>query len=199
MYKVICVTNRNLCSGDEREFLQKISDVVDSGVKIVVLREKDLDDDSYENLATKVIDICHKKGVSCYLHSHFDVAAGLNPDGLHLPLGLFKEICADDVKRKVLSKFDEIGTSCHSVDDVLRAKELGATYVFAGHIFDTDCKKELPGRGLEFLSKVTESVDIPVYAIGGISPENVELVIKHGAKGACVMSGFMQDEPMKFE
>ena len=71
-------------------------------------------------------------------------------------------------------------------------KKLGADYVFAGNIFETDCKKGLPGRGLEFLENVCEAVNIPVYAIGGISEEKMPQILGTGAAGGCMMSGFMQ-------
>ena len=73
-----------------------------------------------------------------------------------------------------------------------RAEALGCTYITAGHVFDTDCKKGLPGRGLPFLEEVCGSVSIPVYAIGGIHEDNVAAVRRSGAQGACVMSTLMQ-------
>lgn len=51
--------------------------------------------------------------------------------------------------------------------------------------------KGTAGRGLEFLKQVCESVRIPVYAIGGIDPENSKEVMAAGATGVCVMSGAM--------
>jgi len=90
-----------------------------------------------------------------------------------------------------------LGASCHSLEEAKEAVELGCTYLIAGHIFATDCKKGLPGRGTEFLQSVCESVQVPVYAIGGISGENMTLVRKAGAKGGCVMSGWMQCDNVK--
>ena len=67
----------------------------------------------------------------------------------------------------------------------------GADYIFAGNIFETDCKKGLPGRGLEFLENVCKAVNIPVYAIGGISEEKMPQILGTGAAGGCMMSGFI--------
>ena len=53
------------------------------------------------------------------------------------------------------------------------------------------------GRGLSFLENVCESVTVPVYAIGGISSENIGAVRSVGAAGACVMSGLMQCEDVQ--
>ena len=88
--------------------------------------------------------------------------------------------------------FEIIGASCHSLEEAKEAERLGCTYITAGHIFLTDCKKGLPGRGLTFLQNICENVSIPVYAIGGISNENINDVRQTGAAGACIMSGFMK-------
>lgn len=85
-----------------------------------------------------------------------------------------------------------IGTSVHSVEEAVRAEELGASYLFAGHIFETDCKKGLAPRGLSFLEEVCKAVSIPVYALGGINDETEPLVRKTKAAGACRMSGYMK-------
>ncbi len=69
---------------------------------------------------------------------------------------------------KVVSDFHTVGTSIHSVSEAVEAEKLGASYLTAGHIYVTDCKKGLPPRGLPFLQHVCQAVQIPVYGIGGI-------------------------------
>ena len=87
-----------------------------------------------------------------------------------------------------------IGTSCHSVEDAIEAQALGAGYIIAGHIFETECKKGLAGRGTDFLKEICNTVKLPVYAIGGISADNAAECIKAGSDGICLMSSFMQAE-----
>ena len=102
---------------------------------------------------------------------------------IHLPLSMLtKELCAE---------FQTVGASVHSIEEAQKAERLGASYIIAGHIFATDCKRNLAPRGLEFLNNVCRSVKIPVYAIGGITPDNLRDVLNAGAAGACVMSGLM--------
>lgn len=84
----------------------------------------------------------------------------------------------------------------HSVEEAVEAESLGADYIIAGHIFETACKPLEP-RGPEFLRRVCESVEIPVYAIGGITSENVSSIADAGASGACSMSGIMTAEDPK--
>ena len=84
------------------------------------------------------------------------------------------------------------GTSIHSVEEVKEAIELGADYLFAGNIYETDCKKGLPGRGLEFLRQVCNESTVPVYAIGGVNENRLPQILETGAAGGCMMSGFMR-------
>ena len=110
----------------------------------------------------------------------------LHHDKIHLSLKDFRE------NPQIREKFSLVGVSVHSLEEAKEAEALGADYVTAGHIFETDCKKGLKGRGLEFLRQVSQGVSIPVYAIGGISTENMEQVREAGANGVCIMSGFMK-------
>ena len=91
-------------------------------------------------------------------------------------------------------KFTKIGISIHSVEEAKEAEQLGASYLTAGHIYATDCKRGLPPRGLGFLKEVCREVSIPVYGIGGIKfdEEQWNDMKKCGAVGGCIMSGMME-------
>lgn len=189
MYDILCVTNRSLCKED---FLQRVEKIAACRPKGIILREKDLTEEEYKKLAEKVMKLCERYEVPCMLHSFADAAIELGAENIHLPLHILREL---DEKKK--EKFKEIGASCHSVEEAQEAEKLGCTYITAGHVFATDCKKGLPPRGLTFLQAVCQSVSIPVYAIGGIGSENIDSVRKAGAKGACIMSGLMKCEDVE--
>ncbi|MCI8365282.1 MAG: thiamine phosphate synthase [Eubacterium sp.] len=192
MYKIssgdgipcLCVTNRKLCQGD---FYERIWQIVQNReANAILLREKDLSRSEYENMAEKVLRICQEADMMCILHTFWESALKLHCHNIHLPLGVLETL--PDGKRNY---FQWIGSSVHSLEQAKRAEESGADYVIAGHVFETDCKKGLPGRGLEFIQKVSGCIHIPVYGIGGICQENAEAVVQAGAAGVCVMSGFM--------
>ncbi len=177
--KIVCVTNRKLCKIPLETQLEKL---VNFGITRVILREKDLSEEEYAALAERVLGI---SGIDLYIHNFPDVARKLGVKKIHLPLSkLTREICAE---------FDEVGASVHSAEEAVLAEKFGASYVAAGHIFATDCKKDLPPRGLDFLEKVCKSVQIPVLAIGGITRENMRSALEAGASSACVMSGLMNN------
>jgi len=183
MSDILCVTSRNLCRED---FLTRIRRIAACRPAGIVLREKDMSEAEYRTLAKQVMSICAEHGVKCILHSFVDTALELHAEAIHLPLHILRSITGEQKAR-----FHLIGTSCHSVEEALEALELGCSYITAGHVFETDCKKGLPGRGLTFLRNVCTAVSIPVYGIGGIDAKNIPDVRKAGASGACLMSSLM--------
>lgn len=186
MCKIICVTNRVLAGADFLEQLEKISA---AGVDAVILREKDLSEPDYEKLAERAAAVCGKYHVPVILHTHINAAQKLGVRRIHLPLGVF--LSMDEQKK---NSFDRIGVSVHSAEEAIIAWKKGASCLTAGHVFATDCKKGLEPRGLSFLEKVCRTVDIPVYAIGGIQSDNAGSCVQRGAAGVCLMSSLMREE-----
>lgn len=188
MCKVICITNRVLCRED---FLTRIERIAQAQPDGIILREKDLPEEEYTALAERVAAICRRHGVDCILHSYPQAAIALGIHTLHMPLPMLRTL-PDNVHRQIAL----IGASCHSAQEAEEAVSLDALYLIAGHIFATDCKRGLPGRGLDFLRDICQSRGVPVYAIGGITPDNVQDVVQAGAAGVCVMSSLMTcDDP----
>jgi thiamine-phosphate pyrophosphorylase len=179
---LILVTNRKLCKDD---FLQQIQQLVQGKPHAIMLREKDLVLADFEVLARKVKEICEEAQVPLIMNQNIDAAAKLNMLNIHLSISDLRKHQND------LFPFTNIGASVHSVSEAVEAEKLGATYVVAGHIFSTDCKKGVPPRGLPFLKEVCDSVEIPVFAIGGITKDRVRNVLGTGAKGMCIMSEAM--------
>ncbi|MDO4553541.1 MAG: thiamine phosphate synthase [Lachnospiraceae bacterium] len=182
----ICITNRHLVEGD---FYDQIKRVVEKKPRLIILREKDLPEKEYEEMLGKCADIC-KGQVPLYAHTYINAAKNIGTKGVHLPMEQLRKLTLFD--RDGWMKTLKIGASVHSVTEALEAQQLSVSYVTAGHVFATDCKKGLPGRGLTFLQQVCKSVTIPVYALGGIQEDNLRIVMKMGAAGGAMMSGFMR-------
>lgn len=121
------------------------------------------------------------------INDRIDVALVTNAAGVHLA---FHSLEASIVKNNFPQL--KIGCSAHSLEEGKQAEQSGADYVFYGHIFPSQSKPGLQPRGLTDLEKFTDLIDIPVVAIGGITPENTKQVIDAGAKGIAVMSGILE-------
>ncbi|HPZ44097.1 MAG TPA: thiamine phosphate synthase [Bacillota bacterium] len=179
---LICVTNRKMCQDD---FLERLDQIAQGKPLAILLREKDLSLAEYKRLAESVRDICLKHGVPLIINKYKEAAADLKCYALHLSMPDLRKY------RNEIKKFSCVGASVHSVSEAEEAERLGAAYLIAGHIFPTECKKGVPPRGLSFLRDVCSAVEIPVYAIGGITEDRVKDVLGAGARGVCVMSEAM--------
>ena len=96
-------------------------------------------------------------------------------------------------KGKLRNSVKEMSTSIHSLEQLKEAEAFSMDFVIAGHIFATDCKKDLPPRGLSFLENICDNSEVPVYAIGGMTKEREPEVMRKGASGICIMSGCMRE------
>ncbi|WP_314012417.1 thiamine phosphate synthase [Mogibacterium diversum] len=180
-FKKVCVTNRHLTDRPLYEQLKVVFAI--SKPDVVILREKDLSEDDYRSLAYRVKALCDMHDVKLIINKHYNVAREL-----HTPV----QLSVDDYKLYGVDCADlSVGASIHSLQEAIVVGNEGADFIVAGHIFETDCKRGLPGRGIEFLTSIVEQVDVPVYAIGGIDEFNIEEVASTGASGACQMSFYM--------
>lgn len=183
MAELICVTQRSLCSDD---FLERIRHLAQAKPQAMLLREKDLGEADYEVLAREVQERCAPWGVRLVVRRYGGVARRLGLRQVHLSMAELRQ-----AEPGTLTEL-QVGVSIHSVEEAMEAQSLGAAYLVAGHIYATDCKKELAPRGLEFLREVCRTVHVPVFAIGGVTAERVAELLECGAAGCCVMSGAMQ-------
>ena len=176
MCKIICITNRLLCGKD---FIGHLEAVAAAHPDAVILREKGLSEADYLRLAEQTKAICEKQQTPLILHSFPNAAKALSHKAIHLPMPMLRHL--SDRER---AYFSVLGASCHSVEEAKEAERLGCTYITASNVFETDCKK----------GEICESVNIDVYALGGITARNIAELMRSGADGACIMSGFMKSE-----
>jgi len=199
--KLNIITNRKLCENENLEKqIKKIFSAYEKKIILknfeivaLTLREKDLDKNKYLNLVKKIYPICKKYGIDLILHQNYDLNLDekYNIEGIHLSYDNFKSL-NKNIREELIKKYKRIGVSIHSLEEAKDVENLGATYVVAGHIFETDCKKGLEPRGLNFIKELSSILTIPIFAIGGINEENSNLVLNSGAFGVCMMSSLMK-------
>ena len=199
--KLNIISNRKLCENENLEKqIEKIFSayqrkIILENFEIVALtlREKDLYKNEYLKLVEKIYPICQKYRIDLILHQNYDLVLEdkYNIEGIHLSYNTFKSL-NKNIREELIKKYKKIGVSVHSINEAKEVENLGATYIVAGHIFKTDCKKDLEPRGLKFIQELSLILTIPIFAIGGINQENSHLVINNGAFGVCMMSSLMK-------
>ncbi|ECL0388502.1 thiamine phosphate synthase [Campylobacter coli] len=186
--KIIAISDRKCV---EIDFLKQVEKLAKSGIDAFVLREKDLSEFEYYDLAKEVLAICAKCKTTCFLHFFDRECLKLGHRYFHMPLALLRQ------EPKMSKYFHMIGTSVHSKEELLEAMNYGVNYAFVGHIFESSCKKDLESRGLEFLNSLLSFSQIPLYAIGGINVQNIASFKDINVAGVCMREVLMREKDVK--
>jgi thiamine-phosphate pyrophosphorylase len=173
----------------QRPLASVLSQALEAGVRMVQIREKDLDTRELIDLAQQLIPVIKQHHGKVLLNDRVDLAVALNADGVHLrsdslPLPL---------ARRILGNEKLIGISTHSVEEVQYAENEGADFVVLGPIFETP-SKQIYGHplGLHTLKTACRVSHLPIFAIGGITPKHVHPAMSSGAYGIAVISSILQ-------
>lgn len=191
-YPLYLVTDEKACKG--KDFYESVEASIRGGAKIVQLREKNMDTRDFFKRALKLKEICHKHGVDFVINDRLDIAIAVDADGVHLgqsdmPIQKAKEILGH---KKI------IGISAKNMEEALEAQKYGADYIGVGAIFATDTKKDSGLIDLETLKEMTDQINIPILAIGGIGLGKLGYLKDTGIDGICVISDILgSDDPEK--
>lgn len=162
----------------ESAFLNAIASALEGGVDILQLREKAMPANKILELGKKIKQLCLQYDATFIINDRIDIAALLEADGVHLG--------QDDLDvqsaREILGPNAIIGISTHEPKQALKAVEDGADYIGVGPVFATPTKQGRIPVGLDYVKWVSENIDLPAFAIGGIDAENVNQVLAAGAK-----------------
>lgn len=170
------------CSG--RAALEVLAQVLAAGVRLVQLREKDLNDRRLYQLAVEFRRQTAEAGALFMVNDRVDLALAAGADGVHLgqddlPISVVRRIAPELI----------IGASTHSLEEALAAQEAGASYINIGPIFATQTKlTPMAPLGLEALDRIAPSLRIPWTTMGGISSANIHQVVSRGARHPAVMT-----------
>jgi len=195
------VTDRRALGGSAeaqtRLLLEKMENAARAGVDWIQIREKDL---TGRELAALVDEALRRIARPCRIlvNDRLDVAMAVGAGGVHLGE---QSMPIEDARRFVKEKNCGgdflVGVSAHSLEAAQAAERDGADYVIFGPVYETPSKAVYgPPQGLSRLSKVCESVCVPVIAIGGITTQNARECTAAGASGIAAIRLFQDaDDP----
>ena len=161
--------------------------VIDGGADAIQLREKTISDSEFISLAGEVRDITTKRGSLLIINDRVHVAREINADGVHLGQQDMSALEARDI----IGYEKIIGVSTHSVIQAKQAQKDGADYVAIGPIYPTKTKDYEPSVGIEIIREISGAVNIPFIAIGAITLDNLDEVLKAGASRIAVCSAII--------
>jgi thiamine-phosphate pyrophosphorylase len=154
---------------------------------IIQLREKGLEAGPLFSLCGRLASMIKSTGSMLMVNERFDIALASGAHGVHLP----ESSCPPDIVRKAAPGLIA-GRSVHSRATAVKAEKSGIDYLLFGPVFPTPSKEAFgPPQGLDLLEEVCRSVSIPVFAVGGITPDRTFACIEKGAYGIAALGPFI--------
>lgn len=190
---IYAVTDRKEKSLDE--FYNDIEKALSSGIDILQLREKNIEEILFLEEAKVLKNLCDKYNVPLIINDNVDIALKVNADGVHLGT-MDMDI---DKARKILGKDKIIGASARDISLANDMLKKGANYLGVGDVFGTKTKADAKFIGIEALKEISESVDIPIFAIGGISFDNIDKLNNIKISGVALSSAIFTSSNIEKE
>ncbi|MCA1645143.1 MAG: thiamine phosphate synthase [Chloroflexi bacterium] len=174
---------------DPVELTNVVALALAGGVDWVQLRNKSGSAASVYAEGAQLLRLTRQHAASLAINDRLDVALALGANGVHLA----GQSLPVDAAVSVAAGRLIVGRSVHGLSEALTAVADGADYLTFGHVFPTTSHPGLPARGLTQLAQIVEAVEVPVLAIGGITADTLESVLKTGCAGIAVISAILAD------
>ncbi len=177
--RLLLITDSRLDLRLDRK-LEILEQALRGGVDAILLRER-LDKPQWLALAAETRALTASHGASLFIHTHADIVAAVDADGLHLPSRMIDDVPAarqwlqDHGLDNVL-----ISVACHDADELRRAGKRGSDLALLSPVFPTRSHPDRPALGVERFRELARRAGMPVLALGGITTENRKLLAGHG-------------------
>ena len=150
----------------------------------LLLRQPSLSRRAYLETATVALDLCQKHRIPLMLHGDLELLQDIPAAaGVHLP-----QHASTRLGKTVMPKGKWLGISCHSLDEIVRAGEIGADYAFLSPVCPTNSHPGEPRLGWAGFAGLARRAPMPVYALGGVGPTDIETSRNSGGQGIAGIS-----------
>lgn len=164
----------------EMRFMEQLEAALENGPRLIQLREKALPPAGQARAAQQVIERAHAHGARVVINSGMDPACAAGADGVHLT-------SADLLRLEHRPQRGLCGASCHNAAELARAAELALDYVLLGAVLPTLSHPGEAALGWEGFTDLIKDYPLPVYALGGMQPGQLEIAWQAGAHGIAML------------
>ena len=170
----------------EKHFNQAVESALKGGAKIIQYRDKSDNQKKRFIQATVLCQLSKQYDSLCIINDDIELAKTVNADGVHLG----KNDTSITEARQILGDDAIIGISCYNdLTLAIEAEKNTADYVAFGAIFSSSTKPDANIAGLDIISKAKSQLSIPICTIGGITENNIQKIVEHGADMTAVING----------
>lgn len=191
-YSLYYVTDQERFNSD-KEFYSFVEEVLSGGVTALQLRYKKNLGKEFLRTAINLKKITAKYNIPLIINDRIDIALLANADGVHLG----QSDIPIEYAKKLMGENAIIGISANTAEKAIEAEQSGANYIGVGAIFQTTSKDDACVISKNEIKAISESVKVPLVAIGGISEKNITLLPKKVFSGIAVISALQSSEVPK--
>ena len=172
--------------GEDESWLAALDQSLDAGIRRVQLRLPGLEADRGRVLVVAAARRCAAAGAEVLVNGDVALAQELGL-GLHLRAAQLRELHERPVATDV-----QLAASCHDAEELRMAEALGCDFAVVGPLKPTPTHPDATGIGWTRFEHLREHVSLPIYAIGGLDPDDIATARQHGAQGIAAIRGLWQ-------
>ena len=173
----------NYSEKHSKDYYFRIEKLLDSGIKIIQFRSKNLEREDYSRVSRKIYNICKKYDASYIINDYLNFNSNKYCDGIQLTSNNLKNI-----KKFNLDKRYILIGSCHNIDEIKICNNLEINLILISPVYSTSNKS---GIGWKKFKELVDESKIPVFALGGLKyPEDIENVKINGGVGIAASKYF---------
>lgn len=165
--------------------LRQLESALQQGLRLVQVREKNMAQDALCSFAKEVVALAQRYGARVLVNGDVGLAHEAGADGIHLPSAQLMNLSARP-------DIGWCGASCHNAEELFRAEQLGVDFVVLGPVLPTLSHPELASTvlGWRKFAALIRDYPLPVYALGGMRPEDLTTAWEFGGHGIAMMRGW---------
>jgi len=172
------------CLEEEETFLAAVSQSLRQGIRLVQLRANNLSDAAYIHLAEQMLSLCQAcKGRLLIKGLHrLELIKGVH--GVHLTAAELRQFAKSGHNLRLgLAKENLLAASCHSLEEIELAGELGVDFITLSPVLTTASHPQTDSLGWEQFQTWAQQAKMPVYALGGLGHDHLPRAWQAGAQG----------------
>ena len=173
--------------GEETQ-LRLLEQRLEQGLRLIQVREKGMPAAALERFASAVIARARPYQALVLLNSDAELARRLGADGVHLA-------AAQLAHRQQRPSLEWCAASCHNAAELARAAQLGVDFAVLGPVQATPSHPDAQVLGWEGFAVLVRGALMPVFALGGMKPGDLETAWRCGAQGIAMVRGSWQSPP----
>ncbi len=169
----------HLAEMGERDFFEALRQQLTAGLRLIQVREKQLDYKALSQFASQVKTMAQPFGAKVMLNQELELAVELALNGVHLPSKALLQL-----KHKPLGLL--VAGSCHNAVELAHAQKLGFDFVTLSPLVETGSQPNANPLGWQAFSSLINNTALPVYALGGMRSDDLAQALSHGAQGVAM-------------